>query len=910
MESRAPAVLDPVVAPLAPSHKFIPPLPLSDALARGRLTSGIHGKNRYCAVVIQGPAGHGKTTLMQQLLQEAGTTGAAAGWLTLDESDNDISRFSACLTRLVSTALEGLSASAAPASGRVKSAGTIETILQALTGVGRPVALFLDEFQVLEDPVILGLLNSLLERLPPEVTFYIGSRSIPELARGRLMISGRVKWITPEDLCFTQREVHEFLQNVGLPASESEAQAFQERTGGWPAVLQLLQLALRSGKLSRSTLLAWAAGCQSELRDYLADNVMSHQPPGRREFLLRTSILRRLTAPLCELLVDITDAQQILQDLVTQGLFLRSIDVEYRWFRYHSIFSDYLKAQLQRNDPKVVNDLHGKAARWFRDQGHHEEAIFHAIEAGQSKLAADVLDQWIPDLVRTARLRTVERLVDILPHRALQSRSMLLWGRTWALMFLNQSERAKQSLEEFEQSLAETGATAGLRVSLMVLKCAEALITDESYCALPWIDSFPIQTGAMERHKCFEMSCLANAKAISRLQQSRFAEAREFALLGESLGARGEAAFSGAYATTLLSYALILEGRLVQALGRLHAAFDDEHLQVQGSFASASLAAVYGFALYESGNFVEAESQLRDSMDMIKQTLPVDWLISAFLSLARATALSETDGKDSQEIVDDGERLGLVNRVPRLVRAMRHERIRLAVVKGNCTEARSLIRMLGQFASPELPRGWVDFAEGCDDSFVCTARFGIYCDDPLKYLAALQTEISAARETHHVRREIKLQILLGLAHDVLGDTDATSTALLEALVLAEPDGYVSSFLEEGPRCLDLLARLLDSGSVKLTDQLRNFIQRLLATVSAELAPAETGGSARELFEPLTRKETGILKLVVNGYTNAEMADQLFVSKNTIKFHLKNIYAKLGVSNRVQATGAARKMSLV
>ncbi|MEE4145176.1 MAG: LuxR C-terminal-related transcriptional regulator [Halieaceae bacterium] len=909
MKSRPPAVVDPIVAPFAPGHKFIPPLPLSGALGRGRLTSGIQGKNPYCAVVIQGPAGHGKTTLMQQLLQDARDRGAAVGWLTLDESDNDISRLSACLTTLASSALEGRVARSATVSHRVKSAGTIENILATLSGASRPVALFLDEFQVLEDPVILGLLNSLLERIPPEVTFYIGSRSIPELARGRLMISGRVKWITPEDLCFTQREVYEFLQNVGLPASESEAQAFQERTGGWPAVLQLLQLALRSGKLSRSTLLAWAAGCQSELRDYLADNVMSHQPAGRREFLLRTSILRRLTAPLCELLVDTPDAQQVLQDLVTQGLFLRSIDVEHRWFRYHSIFSDYLKAQLQRSDPKVVDQLHRKAAGWFRDHGLHEEAIFHAIEGGQSELAADVLEQWMPDLVRTARLRTVERLVDTLPHRALQGRPMLLWGRTWALLFLNQAERARQSLEEFEQSLERRGA-AELRGSLMVLKCAEALIRDESYCTLPWLDSFPIQTGDIQRHQCFEMSCLANAKAISRLQQSRFAEAKEFALLGESMGARGEAAFSGAYSTTLLAYAFILEGRLDQALNRLHEVFEDEHLQVQGSFASASLAAVYGFALYEAGRFVEAESQLRDSMDMIMQTLPVDWLISAFLSLARATALSETDGKDSREILDDGERLGLVNRVPRLVRAMRQERIRLAVVKGNCTEARYLMKMLGEFASPALPAGWVDFAQGCDDHFVCETRTGIFCDDPLKYLPPLQAELAAAQESHHARRQIKLLTLLSLAYDVLGDTDAAHTALLEALRLAAPAGYVSTFLEEGPRCADLLARLVDSGKLKPTDALRPFAGKLLASEGVEFCPAGADSFAGELFEPLTRKEISILKLLVNGSSNAEIADQLFVSKNTIKFHLKNIYAKLGVANRVQATGAARKLSLV
>jgi len=912
MNSRKPAVANKVAAPYVTSHKFTPPLPLPNALRRHRLLSKILTDNHFSSVIIQGPAGHGKTTLMEQVLQELSNNGHAVGWLSLDESDNDISRFSACLGTLVRHALKQRPGDIAIESPPGVDAGTgmVENILLELERAEKSVALFIDEFQVINDPLIISLLESLLERLPPNITFYIGSRSIPELARGRLMISGRVIWMTPEELCFTWQEVFDFLHNVGLEASEAEAEAFQQRTGGWPAVLQLLQLALKGGRVSRSTLLAWASGCQNELRDYLAGNVMSYQSPDRRQFLLQTSILRRLTAPLCELLTGVVDAQPILEEFVDQGLFIRSVDPEHRWFKYHSIFSDYLVAQLERSEPGTSTALHATAADWFRRHGHHEEAIYHATRARQFELAADVIVDWIPNLIRTARLRTVERIADLLPYDLFSSRPVLLWGSAWALLFLNQLERAQQSLAELERYLAREEDDAALSRSLVVLKCAETLNRDEAFCELPGFEELAIETGDMSKQQCFEAGALANVKAINLLQQRRFAEARQMAILGESMGVRGEAAFSGAYSTSLLAYALISEGQLESALSHLQAALNGEHLKLQGSFASTSLTAVYGFALYEAGQFARAESLLRDAIDMIAQTLPVDWLISAHLALARATLLSESGDTDHREILDNGERLGLINRTPRLVSAIRLERIRLAVLDGNLHAARNLKNLLDAYPVPRLPPGWTHFSQGCDDSLVCEARLAIHGGDPTAALDMLAEPIAQCEASNHVRRQIKLLVLRALAYAELGDTDAAMAALALALEPAARGGYVATFVEEGPRCMALLVQGLESGYLDDSGPVRQFLQKLLSDAGEQIGGNRDNAPENQLVESLTRKELRILQLVVSGATNAEMADQVFVSKNTVKFHLKNIYAKLNVANRVQATSVARSMNLV
>ena len=256
---------DPIA--FAGSYKFFPPLPLAGSIRRRGLISDITSSNQYSAVVIQGPAGHGKTTLMQQLFEQCRDKGGLTGWVTLEETDDDISRFNACLRILAINATQEQTENVLIPDGPLSGSGAVENILRQLDSVQGPVALFLDEFQVLDEPVNIALLESVIERLPPNVTFYLGSRSIPNLARGRLLISGRVKWVKPEELCFTTQEVLEFLIHVGLEVSSLEAQAFREQTGGWPAILQLLHLALKGGKIDRNSLLIWVKGCQSQLMD-------------------------------------------------------------------------------------------------------------------------------------------------------------------------------------------------------------------------------------------------------------------------------------------------------------------------------------------------------------------------------------------------------------------------------------------------------------------------------------------------------------------------------------------------------------------------------------------------------------------------------------------------------------------
>lgn len=893
------------------AYKFHPPLLPASSIWRHRLVSDILADTQYCAVVIQGPAGHGKSTLMRQVLEQCRNAGSAVSWLTLDDGDNDISRFNTRLTTLACNAFPGESSEQKSVPEPTRGNSAVENILRIFEALENPVALFIDEFQCIDEAVNLSLLNTLIERSPPNFTFYIGSRSVPDLVTGRLMISGRSKWIKPEQLCFSAGEVLAFLIASGLDVTELEAQAFREQTGGWPAVLQLLQLALKSGKVDRSTLLRWVKGCEHELTDYLALNVMLDQPASRQQFLLRTSVLSRLSAPLCQLITGEKNSRRILQELVSEGLFTSAIDFEQEWFKYHSVFSRYLKTQLEAEDTSEVLRIHRAAASWFSDNGYPEDAIRHAVEAEEYELAADILDQWIPNLIRGARLQTVDQLCRLIPDAVFRNRPMVCWRRIWAQMFLGQQAKARQTLRSLEQYWRESDSEMGeFSTSLKLLQWSQDFVNDDPVRLAQGVENIELAVGDIDKFRCFEMNVVANLRAIHQMQVGNFTGAREWALLGESLGARGEAAFSRAYAISLIAYAMVQEGHLSQAIEKLKSALGDTELKIQGSFATASISALYGFALYESGNYYEAESHLRDTIDMISQTSLLDWLISAYLSLARASLRTEGETLDCGDIIDNAEKNGLVGGLPRVVRVMRRERIRLALVSGNCSEAKRIDAMAAVVGEVAIAQGSIHLSEWCDDSVVHQARMNICCADAADALRLLAPALEQAVSRGWVRRHIKLLILESLAHWARKDSLPARQSMLKAVELAFPESYISMFIEEGANCFEVLADIRRLSKQSNNDAAALFIERILKQVGYETESGVEAIPSKVATEQLTKREIDILRLVVSGATNAEIGETLFVSYNTVKFHMKNLYAKVGANNRVNLTQIARRMDLV
>lgn len=892
------------------THKFSPPSALNTAISRPRLLAELRDNQRHSAVVVQGPGGYGKSTLMQQLYDQFTNNGIITGWLTLDESDNDISRFNTLLSVLFYHIDESLERRNFDESSQFTGSSAVDNLLQSLAVTIEPIALFLDEFQSIKDPINIALFTTLIERCPPNITFYLGTRVIPDFARGNFLINGRVKLIDAEQLCFSSEEVTEFLNLVGFEVSSLESEAFRDQTGGWPAILQLLQLALKGGKVDRNTLLVWIKGCESELADYLAYNAMRGQPPERIEFLLKTSLLPRLSAPLCEAVTGKEGAQQILQELVSKGLFIRVIDSQKKWFKYHSLFSDYLQSQFKKEFTIKTQDIHLIAANWFHKEDLFDEAIHQAIKAERYDLAADILAEWSPRLICNARMQTVDKLCSLMPDEFIKERPMLCWSLTLARMFFSQRLSAKEPLAWLTQQVFEGEQYAELRKSVRIWECTNAYVHDQVKDFSSLLPQLVIETGDMPQYHCFEMSALGNLTAIYHLRKRHFIIAKEHAILALSLSERCHAAFSGAYAVALLSIALMQTGELNLAVKKLKDGLNDNDLRIQGSFSTAPLSATYGLALYEGGNFVEAESLLRDTIDTISKTMPTDWLVAAYISLARATEFSDKENNDSLEILDHAEKLGYVRQDQRLIQAVRREHIHRSLVKGNLKEATLLAERAALNDARDEDPPCYHITEGCDDDTISRIRLNIYQGDHQRALQELEFEIAEASNCEWLRRRIKLLILESMAYKVSGDPFKARERMLAALELAAPQTYAAAFVEEGPACISVVEDVKGQISSGKKNRLREIMSIILECAGGNNTEEGNVPTTSPLIEQPTKRELEILNLVVEGASNPEIADRLFVSTNTVKYHMKNLYGKFGVKSRVKLIATARQLGLL
>ena len=896
---------------LAVSHKFSPPSALATAISRPRLLADIPENRNFAAVVVQGPAGYGKSTLMQQIYDHSTSTDVLTGWLTLDESDNDISRFNTLLSLLIHKTCEKRQAGDLYRPLALGNSA-VENLLDVLVDTPEPIAFFIDEFQTISGSINIGLLNTLIERCPAHVTFYIGSRALPSLASGRLLISGRIKLITAEELCFTTKEVSGFLESVDLVVSAREAEALREQTGGWPAVLQLLHLALKGGRVDRNTLSAWIRGAQNELADYLTENVIAEQPASSVDFLVKTSLLPRLSAPLCEAITRDENSEQVLQSLVAQGLFIRVIDQEKKWFKYHSLFATYLKNQFQRTHGKQEEDqIRGIAAEWFYTSKLYEEAVEQSTMASDYPLATKILCEWAPALVCGARLQTIDQLVSPLPDEVCLSEPMLCWSLTWARLFLSQSHSAKSPLEGLQRLAVMDPDNDALNSSARILECTYAYIEDNADDFTRMIQQLEIATSLTVQYRNFEMGALGNLHSIHQLRNRSFTLARENALLAQSLAERGKAAFSGAYAIGLGALSLIETGDLKLATKKLKDGLNNEQLRVQGSFSTAPLSALYGHALYESGKFAEAESHLRDSIDTISKTLPTDFLIFSYLTLARASEFNDRESTDTLEILDDAEKLAFDRQDERLAAAIKREHIRRALADKKLAQARRLRDEPGFKQSVNDSAHSCQITDGCDDVVLCNIRMGIRGDSPGAADVHLKEEIIQAQENGWTRRLIRLKVLSSIASHLGGDHATALTLLRDALEQASIQGYAALFLEEGTDCINLIREL--AGQLETVDKPR--VRELISTILPDYASTEETFDNRKdpefsLAEQPTKRELEILALVANGSSNSEIADQLYVSNNTVKYHLKNLYGKLGVNNRIKLITTARRLGMV
>lgn len=894
------------------AHKLSAPSSYAGAIPRQGILSKVFATTVPRLVLLHAPAGHGKSTTLQQLKALCDERGYQTAWYVLDEADNDARRFSVHFQALMAS-LTGDSAADGFAgeefATETVSVGRYDWVLDRLFRVGRPVAVFLDDFQFLTNKSILGFCRKLFERLPDNVRFFIASRSLPEIGLSRLLVGNRALILRAEDLRFSFQEVERFFEvHKDTNVTNAEIESIYCRTEGWPAALQLFKLSLASPSV-RSSLEDVSACPPRELTDYLADSVLSLQPPDLQDFLLRTSLLTRLTAPLCDAVTGRTDSQHVLKELERSGLFVRALDAQRRWFTYHPLFSSFLIEQLINRSRFIGLEVHRTAARWHMSQGNFEETLHHAIECKDFALAVEALNIWSSRLIADAQLATVERWFVRLPFGEVAKHLDLSIKTAYALVFLRRKQKA-QPLLQFLANHRAGGSVAGTTNPDIVLAMA-AVSVDDLESAFAIIERVSVCNCSPEGFSAFELGAAANLTSYRAMTLGNFEEAREYLAFASAYNERGSATFSRGYTLAVTGVMQILSGELNNALARYREDMAEQELHLAESFALAALASCYLWALYEANELELVQAVFGQYHDIIAESALPDFLVVAYLSAGRA---HEALGQSIQatEILDELESICYRNGWSRLIGSVNWERARRSLVVGAIDQAQAIA---AHFASKEEGRHgrWLPFSEDMEGASLGRIRLAIHAGNFDAASRALNAEFE--RQPARVRRRIKLHALDALLRSRMGMREASSRALRGALQLAEPGRYVRVFVEEGPA----LHRLLQDEYQALAaahmpreakaESQQQFLRVLLQAAGIDVAQA-VESSPMPSCEALTSREKQILRYLANGVSNREMAERIFVSENTVKFHLKNIYSKLQVNTRVQALSAARLMGLI
>ncbi len=888
--------------------KFHLPTPHGRLVPRARLSQQVERAAGATLTLVSAPAGFGKTTVMSELASRP--DGAHIAWLSLDPGDNDPMTFWTYVAEAVERAAPGVGSGArgilAGAQGTVDAAVT--TLLNALAGVTTDVVLVLDDFHVIESPSIHAQVGYLLEHLPARGHLVIGTRADPAIPLSRLRARGGLVEIRASDLRFSAEEAASYLEVMGLSLTDDNVATLEARTEGWIAALQLAALSLQ-GRADATDFIAAFAGDDRYIVDYLVEEVLRRQPAETRDFLLKTSILSRFTGSLADAVTAGVGGLATIEALDRANLFLVPLDDQRRWYRYHHLFGGVLQAYLATERPDEVTVLHRRASDWFEENGDRGEAIEHAFRAGVPERAADLVELAIPEMRQLRREPAMRRWMDSIPREVVARRPVLAVGYAGAILSANDVDGVAQLLD---------GAEAHVGVAEDRSDAEGAVFMDAT--------EFGRVPAMLELYRA------ALAKIGGHLEGNIAHARRVLDLVGETdhVGRGGAAAFLGLaywgmgdleagyrwYAEGMAELAkaghvsdlvggAIVRADILLAEGRLG---DAMRMYEEGlALASGAQPPLRGATdmhtgiaaiAYQRGRLADARAELDAARQLGDEfAFPRDPYRSRVVEARIRQAEGDLNG--AVALLHEAERLYLSEFSPD-VQPVATVLARLLVAHGRLVEARAWAQTRG--VSPGDNLSYVREFEQTTLARLLVGEGSEGKADALATAVGLLDRLLAAAEQGR-RNGSRLEILIvqALARHATGDRAGAFAALDDAIAIAEPEGYVRVFLDEGPA----MARLLQDAARQPTAS--PVIRELLRAASgaSERPPAQQG-----TLEPLSERELEVLRLLRSDLNGPEMAGELVVSLNTLRTHTKNIYAKLGVGSRRAAVRRAEELGLL
>lgn len=928
---------------------YIPPAG-PEQIARPRLLELMDGilARRARLALIAAPAGYGKTTLAAQWIenQQAASPGATRfAWLSLDDGDNDLLRFWTYVIAAIRKAvpgfgeeiyavMQGLSTLPSPAD----LLPWLEAFINALAGLNAGLVLGLDDLHSIHDLSIYESLSVFLDRLPPAVKMIAATRSDPPLALARRRARGELVEIRLADLRFTSQETSGFIHRLlDIDLKPDQAAALEDGTEGWAAGLQMAGLALRTrlpGSISPlptdvdrkiETFIQGFSGKQTFILDYLTEEVLQRQPEPVQRFLLTTSILDQFCAPLCAALLSadgavgetglVLEAETILRTLERDNLFLVPLDAERRWFRYHHLFADLLRARLRQTNPKRIGGLHRRAAGWFEQNGHADLAIRHALMGQDYLRAAGLVKLHWQGFANQGDIERPLAWLRALPDEIVRRDAFLSVAFCWLLWLKGLPDELAQRLADADRALKDGQPIDAVERSLSVTSIPllrsilvryqgnyrQALeLTGQvlkQLDELPW----PAQElfGGVALYQ--QAEALRLSGDLPKAVQAYLSAIPPLQSAGVTI------AVSGSYTSRVKI--LQTQGRLRLALAACQDAL--RYISNQKNTRLPAFGPVYccmADILLERNERSEAAGVLAEAMELGKLSGYSPILRDGGRILARLR-LAEADPDGARQAMQEVVGSALKTTVPTVIAEARAYQARLAIDLGELSEAQDWAQGAGLSTDDDLP------PDRLEVEWLTFARLLLALEHPEVSIWVLDRRLAVAEAEGRMGAALEMWILRARARHLLGLTELAREDLLRAIQWGSEQGYLRIFLDEGPA----LSPLLLAVNASAPPPVREYIHALRSAARDELASGEpdaTGtteplpAETETMIEALTARELAILRLLNDGLSNRQVAEKIFVTEGTVKTHVHNLCAKLGVQSRTQAIARARQLKLI
>jgi LuxR family maltose regulon positive regulatory protein len=891
-----------VTTPILATKLYIPP-PRPHLVRRPRLIERLNEGLRHKLTLVCAPAGFGKTTLVAEWL--AGCHRAAA-WLSLDEGENDPARF---LTYLVA-ALQTIAATlGAGVMGALQSPqappidAILTTLLNDITTITDDFVLVLDDYHALDAKPVDHALTFLLDHLPPRMHLVIATREDPQLPLARLRVRDQLTELRVADLRFTPAEAAAFLnQGVGLALSADDIAALERRTEGWVAGLQLAAISLQ-GHADAAGFIQSFTGSHHFVMDYLVEEVLQRQPDRVHTFLLRTSILDRLCGPLCDAVVRDPSAsgQAILEELEHANLFIVPLDNERRWYRYHHLFADLLRQRLHHqsagsppghgprgDDGWSVDELHRRASQWYEDNGLEIEAFRHAAAANDIERAERLIEGKGMPLHFRGAVSLVLSWLKSLPPAVLDARpalstayasTVLASGHTTGIEEkLQAAEKALQGAEPDEKARDLIGRIAAIRATWATSQYKIDVVIEQSRRALAFL---------APNNLAFRTSTAWKLGFAYQLQGDRAAARQAYT----DVISVGQASGNIVYTV----FAEVGLGNIQEAENQLHPAAQSYRraLDLIGDIpqAVAGCEAQLGLArlCYEWNELDAADKYGQLSLQLSRQQENTDRFVSCEVLLARLK-------------LAQGDAAGAIAMLAEAAHSVRQRNFALRIPEVAVAQVLALLRHGELAAASQLAQA--------HQLPVSRARVHLAQGDPSAALEILESWRRQMEAKGWADEQLKVMVLQALALLAIGEQDRAVVLLCDALALAEPGGFIRTFVDEGPP----MARLVSAAAAR--GVLPVYTRKVLAAFEAETRKREDKTSqppaalAQPLIEPLSQREIEVLQLIAQGLSNQEIGERLFLALDTVKGHNRKIFDKLQVQRRTEAVARARELGLL